>query len=81
MLAIFRITQGALHNAIQYADTARSLNHLGGLLDSMGDYAGARSYYEQALAILEEALSPVHPYIKLVMENLEEVERKLREGS
>lgn len=33
------------------------------------------------LAILEEALPPEHPHIQLVRENLEWVERKLREGS
>ena len=74
-LAIRREVLGEKH-----PDTATSLNNLGGLLDSMGDYAEARPYLEQALAILEEALPPEHPYIQLVRENLEGVKRKLREG-
>ena len=36
-------------------------NDLGYLLDSMGDYAAARPYYERALAIREQVLGPDHP--------------------
>ena len=35
----------------RHPDTARSLNNLGSLLQAQGDYAGARPYYEEALAI------------------------------
>jgi tetratricopeptide (TPR) repeat protein len=42
-------------------DTALSLNNLGGLLRAMGDLAGARPYYERALAIREKSLGPDHP--------------------
>ncbi len=36
-------------------------NELGYHLLQMGDYAGARPYYERALAIWEQALGPDHP--------------------
>jgi Tfp pilus assembly protein PilF len=45
----------------QHPDTATSLNNLGGLLHNMGDYAGARPYYEQALVVLCETLGVQHP--------------------
>jgi len=54
--------------------TAQSLNNLGGLLDSMGDLAGARPYYERALAILEAKLGPDHPHTVTVRRNLEALE-------
>ena len=38
--------------------------------DSNGDLAGAKAYYEQALAIFEERLGPEHPYSKIVRNNL-----------
>ncbi|MDH4136601.1 MAG: tetratricopeptide repeat protein, partial [Anaerolineae bacterium] len=40
----------------EHPDTARSLNNLGFLLQAMGDLAGARPYYERALAIREKVL-------------------------
>ena len=36
----------------------------------MGDYAGARSYYERSLAIREEALGPDHPATAQSLNNL-----------
>ncbi|MCB0182395.1 MAG: tetratricopeptide repeat protein, partial [Anaerolineae bacterium] len=35
-----------------------------------GDYAAARPYYEQALAIFERKLGPNHPYTQIVRGNL-----------
>src|SRR5262249_1721473 len=40
--------------------TATALNNLGGLLKSQGDDAGARPYYEQALAIRKKVLGDNH---------------------
>jgi len=51
--------------------TATSLNNLGYLLQDLGDIAGARPYYEQALAILEKSLGAGHPTTQLVRRNLE----------
>ncbi len=45
----------------QHPDTALSLNNLGALLRAQGDLAGAKPYYERALAIREAVLGPQHP--------------------
>ncbi len=45
----------------EHPDTAASLNNLGYLLQAQGDLAGARPYYERALAIRERVLGPEHP--------------------
>ena len=42
----------------EHPDTAVSLNNLGLLLLARRDYAGARPYYEQALAIRQESPGP-----------------------
>jgi tetratricopeptide (TPR) repeat protein len=47
-----------------------SLNNLGDLLQAMGDLAGARPYYERALAIHEKALGPDHPIRPQSLNNL-----------
>jgi len=49
-----------------HLDTALSLNNMGMLLKDMGDYEGARPYYERALAIFEVALGPDHPNTRIV---------------
>ena len=40
---------------------ATLLSNLGALLDAQGDLAGARPYYERALAVCERVLGPAHP--------------------
>lgn len=45
-------------------------NELGYHLDSVADYAGARPYYERALAINEQALGPSHPDTASSLNNL-----------
>ena len=42
-------------------DTATSLDHLAGLLHTLGDLKGAKPLYERALAIREKALGADHP--------------------
>ena len=58
-----------------HPDLALSLNSLGGLLKEQGDYAGARPYYEQALAMSRqlypaERYPPGHPDLALSLNNL-----------
>lgn len=57
------------HFGSDHRDTAGNLNNLGALLDSRGDFAGARPYYERALAISEKALGPDHPKTRIVRKN------------
>ena len=45
-------------------------NELGYHLRAIGDYEGARPYYERALAIREKALGPDHPDTALSLNNL-----------
>jgi Flp pilus assembly protein TadD len=46
-----------------------SLNNLGTLLRAQDDLAGARPYFERALAIREKALGPAHPSTQTVAHN------------
>src|SRR5262249_3206159 len=46
----------------EHPSTAISLNNLGTLLHSQGDYAAARPYLEQALAIWKKGLGSEHPH-------------------
>jgi tetratricopeptide (TPR) repeat protein len=64
-LAISEKALGAEH-----PDTGTSLNNLASLLESQGDYAGAKRVYERALAISEKALGAEHPSTKIIRENL-----------
>jgi hypothetical protein len=41
------------------------------LLESQGDYAGAKPLYERSLAISEKALGAEHPSTKIIRGNLE----------
>jgi tetratricopeptide (TPR) repeat protein len=53
----------AIHEAIRgpaHPSTAKSLNKLAPLLQTLGDLAGARALYERALEIREHALGPEH---------------------
>jgi hypothetical protein len=59
----------------EHLDTAASLNNLGGLLQTVGDLAGARPLYERALAICERVLGPDHPSSRIVRENLAKLPR------
>ncbi|MCP4426613.1 MAG: tetratricopeptide repeat protein, partial [Chloroflexi bacterium] len=61
--------------------TALSLNIMGALLDSMGDYEGARPYYERALEISERALGPDHPDTATVRNNLGKLLRMMGEDA
>jgi Tfp pilus assembly protein PilF len=54
----------------EHPDTAQSLNNLGFLLRSQGDYARARLYYERALAICEKVLGLEHPNTAQSLNNL-----------
>lgn len=49
-------------------------NELGIHLRQMGNYAGARRYYERTLAIFEQALGPDHPNSRVVRGNLASLE-------
>lgn len=53
-------------------------NTYGFYLQSVGDYAGARPYYEQALAIFEKRLGPEHPNTKIVRGNLQALLEEIR---
>ena len=57
----------------RHPDYATSLNNLALLLDSQGDYAGARPLYEQALAIRKEVLGERHPLYATSLSNLASV--------
>jgi Flp pilus assembly protein TadD len=61
-----------------HTDTARSLKNLGGLLQAIGDLAGARPYYAQALAILEQVYPTNHPNLLIVRGNLESLEEEIK---
>ena len=53
----------AIHETIRgpgHPTTAKSLNKLAPLLQTLGDLAGARALYERALEIREHALGPEH---------------------
>jgi tetratricopeptide (TPR) repeat protein len=47
-----------------------SLNNLGLLLKTQGDFAGARPLFERALAIREKALGSEHPSTATSLNNL-----------
>jgi Flp pilus assembly protein TadD len=64
-----------------HTDTADSLNNLGGLLQAIGDLAGARPYYEQALAILEQVYPANHPTLLIVRGNLEALQKEIENKS
>jgi Tfp pilus assembly protein PilF len=53
-----------------HPETASSFDNLGALLLAQGDPAGARTYYERALAIAERVLGPDHPTTATVRANL-----------
>jgi len=65
----------------KHPDTATSLNNLGALLDSMGDYEGARPYYQRALAILTARLGPDHPHTRAVSDNLAALLEQIKQAS
>jgi tetratricopeptide (TPR) repeat protein len=50
--------------------TADLCNRLGYYLDQIGDYAGARPYYERALRIREQVLGGEHPHTAQSLNNL-----------
>jgi tetratricopeptide (TPR) repeat protein len=54
----------------EHPDTATSLNNLAALLDSQGNYEGARPLYERALAIKEKVLGAEHPNTAISLNNL-----------
>ena len=49
----------------------RRNRRMGALLDSMGDLEGARSYYEQALAIRKKVLGEKHPNTAVCLNNID----------
>jgi hypothetical protein len=54
----------------EHPDTGTSLNNLANLLESQGDYVGAKPLYERALAIHEKALGAEHPDTGTSLNNL-----------
>jgi hypothetical protein len=54
---------------LDHPDTTTGLNNLGCLLESEGDLAGGRPYYERALDICERKLGLAHPKTRTVAEN------------
>ena len=54
----------------KHPETAAALNNLGVILLLLGDYAGARSCFEEALAIRKEVLGPKHPLTAASLANL-----------
>jgi len=57
----------------EHYDTTVSLNSLGYILSSQGDYEGARPFYERALAIREKALGAEHLDTATSLNNLAEL--------
>jgi len=55
---------------VDHPDVARTLNNLAALLQSQGDYDGARPLYERSLAIGEKALGPNHLEVAATLNNL-----------
>ena len=54
-----------------HPNVATDVNNLGGVLQDLGDLAGARAAFERALAIFERVLGPDHPNTRTVRGNLE----------
>jgi Tfp pilus assembly protein PilF len=52
------------------SNTSTSLHNLGALLQEQGDVAGARPYYQRALAICAPVLGPEHPDTATSLHNL-----------
>ena len=53
-----------------------SLNNLGALYVTQGNYAEAEPLYRRALAIIEKALGPEHPNLATSLENYAALLRK-----
>ncbi len=53
-----------------HPNVAASLNGLGLLYASQGQYAQAEPLFKRALAIVEKALGPDHPYVAMSLANL-----------
>ncbi|MEM9462092.1 MAG: tetratricopeptide repeat protein [Myxococcota bacterium] len=51
-------------------DVAHSLNHLGLVLRSQGEYEAAQHHHQRALAIKQKALGPDHPSVAATLQNL-----------
>jgi Tfp pilus assembly protein PilF len=62
------VTDAAQHR--EDTQAARLCNELGVHLDTVGQYAEARPYYERALAICEQVLGPEHPNTATSLNNL-----------
>src|SRR5271157_1671209 len=56
-------------------DDAMVLNATARSLDAKGDYAGAEPLLRRALAMVEKALGPDHPYVAACLNNLAELLR------
>jgi Tfp pilus assembly protein PilF len=53
-----------------HPQVATIVNNLGGVLQALGDHAGAKAAHERALKIFRQFLPEGHPYIKVVEGNL-----------
>ena len=53
-----------------HPNVATDVNNLGGVLQDLGDLAGARAAFERALAIDERAFGPDHPNVATDVNNL-----------
>ncbi len=59
-------------------DVARDINNIGGVWGEKGDYKKALQYYKDAEKILEKHVGNDHSYMKLVRQNIENVEEKMK---
>jgi tetratricopeptide (TPR) repeat protein len=58
------------HRRPDHPTVARDVNNLAGVLQDLGDLAGARQGFERALAIDEAAYGPDHPHTVTIAKNL-----------
>jgi len=64
----------------EHPNVARDVSNLGSVLEALGDLVGARACFERALRIWRQFLGDEHPKAKIARENLERVERAMREA-
>ncbi len=60
---------------------AQTLNNLAALYYTKGKYVEAEPLYKRALAIVEKALGPEHPYVAKILANYAALLRKTGRGT